>query len=102
MYILGIYNNFTGTALKPILLNIFNVKEKDFQHPMNICDKGAFTKHVASKEGIVMFRSCNFRSSGGLGPVPFGPRAGRSFLHRSSGFFSVFLRHVKDHKSLKK
>ena len=51
---------------------------------------------------VVMFRSSIFRSSGGLGPDPFGPRAGRSFLHRSSVFFSVFLRHVKDHNSLKK
>ena len=41
--------------------------------------------------GVVMFRSSNFRSSGGLGPDPFGLRAGRSFLDRSSGFFSVFL-----------
>ena len=37
-----------------------------------------------------MFRSCNFRSSGGLGPLPISPQAGRSFLHRSSGFFLVF------------
>ena len=46
---------------------------------------------------IVMFRSYNFRSSGGLGPDPFGPRAGRSFLHRSSGFFSVFFMTFKNH-----
>ena len=45
---------------------------------------------------LVMFRSYNFRSSGGLGPDPFGPRAGRSFLHRSSGFFSVFFMSFKN------
>ena len=48
---------------------------------------------------VVMFRSCNFRSSGGLGPLPFGPWTVRSFLHRSSGFFRSFLGTINHWKS---
>ena len=46
-----------------------------------------------------MFRSCNFRSLGGPGPLPFGPWAVRSFLRRSWGFFRSFLRIINHWKN---
>ena len=36
--VLGIWNYFTGAELKPMLINIFNAKEKDFQPMENVCD----------------------------------------------------------------
>ena len=63
----------------------------NFNHALNFYTKMACL--------IVMFRSCNFRSSGGLGPLPFGPWTVRSFLHRSSGFFRSFLGTINHWKS---
>ena len=37
-----------------------------------------------------MGRAWIFRASGGLGLLCIGPRAGRAFLYRASGFFRAF------------
>ena len=39
---------------------------------------------------LVMGRAWIFRASGGLGLLCIGPRAGRAFLYRASGFFRAF------------
>ena len=43
-----------------------------------------------SPSGLVMFRACNYRASGGPGLTFSGLGSGRAFLHRASGFFSGF------------
>ena len=42
---------------------------------------------------LVMGRAWNFRASGGLGLLCIGPRAGRAFLYRASGFIRAFLKY---------
>ena len=49
-----------------------------------------------------MFRAGIFRASGGLGLKSFGPRAGRAFLYRASGFFRAFVKYKIFLKSQKK
>ena len=51
---------------------------------------------------LVMFRAGIFRASGGLGLKSFGPRAGRAFLYRASGFFRAFVKYKIFLKSQKK
>ena len=51
---------------------------------------------------LVMFRAGVFRASGGLGLKSFGPRAGRAFLYRASGFFRAFVKYKIFLKSQKK
>ena len=40
-----------------------------------------------------MGRAWNFRASGGLGLLCIGPRAGRAFLYRASGFIRAFIKY---------
>ena len=42
---------------------------------LDFLKSGPVQLHCVGNFGIVMFRSCNFRSSGGLGPLPIGPAA---------------------------
>ena len=48
---------------------------------------------VAELFALVMGRAWNFRASGGLGLLCIGPRAGRAFLYRASGFIRAFLKY---------
>ena len=51
------------------------------------------TSNPNHREWIVMGRAWNFRASGGLGLLCIGPRAGRAFLYRASGFIRAFVKH---------
>ena len=42
---------------------------------------------------VVMGRAWNFRASGGLGLLCIGPRAGRAFWYRASGFIRAFVKY---------
>ena len=51
---------------------------------------GNFSIDILLRCWLVMGRAWIFRALGGLGLLCIGPRAGRAFLYRASGFFRAF------------